>query len=75
MNEYEAGHDSSLTVNATKTLGNPYDLRGFDQLTEEIFVTALVKYVEGNGNTKKVFNGHMKNVFPHRVLWPFRLRP
>ena len=70
MDAHEAGHDSSLTANATKSLGNPYDLRAFHQLTGEIFVAASVKYVEGNGDMKKVFNGHMKKVFPHRVLWP-----
>jgi len=56
MDAYEGGHDSSLTANATKSFGNPY-------------VAALVKYVEGNGDMKKVFNNHMKEVFPHRVLW------
>ena len=53
MDAYEAGHYSSLTANATKSLGKLYDLRAFHQLTGEIFVVALVKYVEGNGHMKK----------------------
>jgi len=60
MDAYEAGHDSSLIANATKSLGNPYDLRAFNQLTVEIFVAASVKYVEANGDMKKVFNWDMK---------------
>jgi len=48
MDADEAVNDSSWTANATKSLGNPYDLRAFHQLTEEIFVAASVKYVEGN---------------------------
>jgi len=45
-----AGDDGSLTANATKSLGSPYNLRVFYQLTGEIFVAASVKYVEGNGD-------------------------
>ena len=33
MDAYEAGHDNSLTANATKSLGNPYDLMASHQLT------------------------------------------
>jgi len=58
-------YDSSLTANATKSLGNPYDLKAFHQLTGEIFVTASVKNLEGSCDMKKLFNGHMK-----KVLWP-----
>ncbi len=52
MDADEAGHDSSLTANATKSLGNPYNLRAFHQLTGEIFVAASAKYVEGNGDAR-----------------------
>ena len=34
MDADEAGHDNSLTANATKSLGNPYDLRAFHQLIQ-----------------------------------------
>jgi len=60
MDAYEAEYDSSLTTNTRRSFGNPYDLRTFHQLTGEIFVAASVKYVEGNGHMKKVFNGHIK---------------
>jgi len=33
MDTYEAGHDSSLTANTTKSLGNPYNLKALNQLT------------------------------------------
>ena len=52
MDAYEAGHDSSLTSNATRSFGSPYNLRAFHQITKEIFVAASVKYVEGNGDMK-----------------------
>jgi len=42
----------------------------FHQLTGESFVAASMKYVEGNGDMKKVFNSHIIEVFPQRVLWP-----
>ena len=60
MDTYEAWHDSSLKANATMSFGNPYDLMAFYQLTGEIFVAASVKYVEANGDMKKVFNWDMK---------------
>ena len=63
MDASETGHDSGLTANATKSFGNPYDLRAFHQLSGEIFVAASVKYVEGNGDMKRVFNSHVKKVF------------
>ena len=62
MDAYEAGHDSILTANAIKSLGNPYDLRACHQLTGEIFVTASVKYMEGNGDMKKCSTSHEKSV-------------
>ena len=65
MDACEAGHDSSLTANTTKSFGNPYDIRAIHHLTGTIFVAALVKYVEGNGDTKKVFSGRMKSVAFH----------
>ena len=52
MDADEAGHDISLTANGTKSLGNPYNLRAFHQLTGEIFFAASVKYVEGNGDVR-----------------------
>ena len=69
MDAYEAGHDSSLTTNATKSLGNPYDLRAFHPLTGEIFVATPVKYMEGNGDMKKVLIGYMSFVAFHLYTW------
>ena len=51
MDAEEAGHDSSLTANATMSLGNPHNLRAFHQLTGEIVVATSVKNLDRNGDT------------------------